>query len=88
MSVVTPLEPLQQSLEGTLLIEASAGTGKTYTITTLVLRLVIEEGLLGGRGHLEERAGVGGDVSHFGGLDQVLALVLAPCGQLGVQVVY
>ena len=42
MSVVTPLEPLQQSLEGTLLIEASAGTGKTFAITGLVLRLVLE----------------------------------------------
>ena len=30
---------------GLTLIEASAGTGKTYAITTLFLRLVIEEGL-------------------------------------------
>jgi exodeoxyribonuclease V beta subunit len=30
---------------GTTLIEASAGTGKTYTITSLVLRLVLEKGL-------------------------------------------
>lgn len=32
-------------LNGTHLIEASAGTGKTYTITTLVLRLLVEAGL-------------------------------------------
>lgn len=32
-------------LNGTGLIEASAGTGKTYTITTLFLRLVLEQGL-------------------------------------------
>ncbi len=30
---------------GTTLIEASAGTGKTYTIAGLVLRLIIEENL-------------------------------------------
>ena len=38
-----------QSLErldpGITLIEASAGTGKTYTITSLVLRLVVEENI-------------------------------------------
>ncbi len=33
------------ALSGTHLIEASAGTGKTYTITTLVLRLLTEGGL-------------------------------------------
>ncbi|MBM4309802.1 MAG: exodeoxyribonuclease V subunit beta [Deltaproteobacteria bacterium] len=33
------------ALTGTHLIEASAGTGKTYTITTLVLRLLVEGGL-------------------------------------------
>ena len=32
-------------LDGLQLIEASAGTGKTYTLATLVLRLVIERGL-------------------------------------------
>jgi len=32
-------------LRGINLIEASAGTGKTYSITTLVLRLIIERGL-------------------------------------------
>ncbi len=32
-------------LEGTHLIEAGAGTGKTYTITGLYLRLILEKGL-------------------------------------------
>ena len=40
-----PLEPLAVALEGTLLVEASAGTGKTHTITTLVARLVVERGI-------------------------------------------
>jgi exodeoxyribonuclease V beta subunit len=36
-------------LFGTNLIEASAGTGKTYTITGLYLRLILEEDLLPGQ---------------------------------------
>ncbi len=36
---------LNTPLEGTNLIEASAGTGKTYTITGLFLRLVLEKNL-------------------------------------------
>lgn len=36
------LDPYGLDLSGTVLIEASAGTGKTYTITTLVARLVAE----------------------------------------------
>jgi exodeoxyribonuclease V beta subunit len=36
-----PLDPLTQPLEGRCLIEASAGTGKTYAITSLVLRLLL-----------------------------------------------
>ncbi len=40
-----PLEPLKLPLFGTQLIEASAGTGKTYTITSLVLRLLLERRL-------------------------------------------
>jgi len=36
------LDPYALDLDGTVLIEASAGTGKTYTITTLVARLVAE----------------------------------------------
>lgn len=36
------LDPLYTPLTGFNLIEASAGTGKTYTITALYLRLVVE----------------------------------------------
>ncbi len=39
------LDPLQVPLSGVQLIEASAGTGKTYTIATLYLRLLIESAL-------------------------------------------
>ena len=35
------LDPLHISLKGTQLIEASAGTGKTHTIASLYLRLVL-----------------------------------------------
>ena len=42
------LDPLNLDLNGTSLIEASAGTGKTYTLTTLYLRLLVEEDLLPG----------------------------------------
>lgn len=37
------LQPLEIPLEGTALIEASAGTGKTYTITALFLRFLLEK---------------------------------------------
>ena len=40
-----PLAPLTFPLTGTRLIEASAGTGKTYTIANLYLRLILERGL-------------------------------------------
>ncbi|MFI5308551.1 MAG: exodeoxyribonuclease V subunit beta [Polyangiales bacterium] len=40
-----PLRPLEARLEGTTLVEASAGTGKTFTITTLFLRLLLERQL-------------------------------------------
>ena len=40
-----PLNPLTADLPGTTLIEASAGTGKTYTITTFYLRLLLEQQL-------------------------------------------
>jgi exodeoxyribonuclease V beta subunit len=36
---------LKSPLEGTNLIEASAGTGKTYAITGLVLRLILEKAI-------------------------------------------
>jgi exodeoxyribonuclease V beta subunit len=44
-TTIEKLEPLTIPLEGIKLIEASAGTGKTYTITTLVLRLILEKRL-------------------------------------------
>ena len=37
------LDPMRLPLHGSHLIEASAGTGKTYTITTLYLRLLLGE---------------------------------------------
>ncbi|ABC27138.1 exodeoxyribonuclease V, beta subunit [Hahella chejuensis KCTC 2396] len=40
-----PLDPIAIPLQGVQLIEASAGTGKTYTITTLYLRLLLERQL-------------------------------------------
>jgi exodeoxyribonuclease V beta subunit len=42
---VRPLEPMKLPLRGLHLIEASAGTGKTYTITTLFVRLLVEAAL-------------------------------------------
>jgi exodeoxyribonuclease V beta subunit len=42
---VTPLDPLAVALRGINLVEASAGTGKTHAITTLVVRAVLEDGL-------------------------------------------
>ena len=36
---------LDLPLDGVQLIEASAGTGKTFTLATLVTRLVVERGL-------------------------------------------
>ena len=41
------LEPLDFPLCGSQLIEASAGTGKTWTIAALYLRLVLGHGALG-----------------------------------------
>ena len=38
-----PLDWQRVPLTGRQLIEASAGTGKTYTITTLVVRLIVEQ---------------------------------------------
>ena len=39
------LDPSQVALSGLNIIEASAGTGKTYTLAELYLRLVVEQGL-------------------------------------------
>lgn len=41
-----PFAPLAIDLAGRNLIEASAGTGKTYAISSLYVRLVVEAGLL------------------------------------------
>src|SRR5690348_10779945 len=38
--------PLDLPLSGVRLVEASAGTGKTFTIATLYLRLILERGLV------------------------------------------
>jgi exodeoxyribonuclease V beta subunit len=43
--VTRPLDPVTIPLDGAHLIEASAGTGKTYTIATLFVRLLIERDL-------------------------------------------
>ncbi len=43
--MIESLDPFRLPLEGTRLIEASAGTGKTHTITTLYLRLLLEREL-------------------------------------------
>lgn len=43
------LDPFEMPLQGVRLIEANAGTGKTYTITTLYLRLLLERRLETGR---------------------------------------
>ena len=45
MSTATPLDALAFPLSGTRLIEASAGTGKTYTIAALYIRLILGHGL-------------------------------------------
>ena len=42
MTIEAPLDPMRVPLAGAHLIEASAGTGKTWTITALLLRLVLE----------------------------------------------
>ncbi|KQP49595.1 exodeoxyribonuclease V subunit beta [Pseudorhodoferax sp. Leaf274] len=47
MSRVQALDPLRFPLHGQRLIEASAGTGKTYTIALLYLRLVLGHGEAG-----------------------------------------
>ncbi|RYY99420.1 MAG: hypothetical protein EOO11_05020 [Chitinophagaceae bacterium] len=38
-----PFDPMTVPLQGTNLIEASAGTGKTYSIALLVVRLVVQQ---------------------------------------------
>ena len=41
-----PFDPVSIGLDGYALVEASAGTGKTYGITSLYLRLIMELGLM------------------------------------------
>jgi len=48
MSTTAPLQPLALPLHSVQLIEASAGTGKTWTIAALYLRLVLGHGTHGG----------------------------------------
>jgi len=45
MNDMKPFDIIDAPLSGTNLIEASAGTGKTYTITGLYLRLIVEKHL-------------------------------------------
>jgi len=42
---IKDLDPLSAPLSGNILIEAGAGTGKTYAISCLYLRLILEKGL-------------------------------------------
>ncbi|WP_027857095.1 exodeoxyribonuclease V subunit beta [Marinobacterium jannaschii] len=49
MTKPLPLDPITFPLHGLRLIEASAGTGKTYTITALYLRLLLGHGAEAGR---------------------------------------
>ncbi|HKT27871.1 exodeoxyribonuclease V subunit beta [Dyella sp.] len=44
MNEMAPLDPLHLPLQGIRLIEASAGTGKTWTLAALYLRLVLGHG--------------------------------------------
>lgn len=59
---VTTLDPLRFPLQGSRLIEASAGTGKTFTIATLYVRLVLGHGSPQGSG-AGEIQGVTGDAA-------------------------
>ena len=43
--MIEPMDLRTAPLDGTALIEASAGTGKTYTLTGLFVRLLLEKGL-------------------------------------------
>ena len=43
MSNLCIFDPVNSSLNDTMLIEASAGTGKTYSLMHLLLRLIVEK---------------------------------------------
>ncbi|MBS4052342.1 MAG: UvrD-helicase domain-containing protein, partial [Methylomonas sp.] len=47
MTIASTIDALTFPLSGTRLIEASAGTGKTYTIAALYVRLILGHGLQG-----------------------------------------
>jgi exodeoxyribonuclease V beta subunit len=53
-AVGAPLDFETAPLDGTVLVEASAGTGKTWTIAALVLRLLLEEHAPGVRCRIED----------------------------------
>ena len=57
--MMRPLDPLTVPLIGTNLIEASAGTGKTYTIASLYLRLVVDGTGLADHGARGDGVGAG-----------------------------
>ena len=65
------LDPLRFPLWGSRLIEASAGTGKTWTIAALYLRLVLGHGDEGsdgdGDGYGDSHGQGHGDVDREGG---------------------
>ena len=44
MRAPSQTRPIDVPLDGDLLVEASAGMGKTYALTTLVSRLIVESG--------------------------------------------
>ncbi|WP_417915820.1 exodeoxyribonuclease V subunit beta [Candidatus Electronema sp. JC] len=91
-----PLDPLTLPLRGQILIEASAGTGKTYTIAQLFLRLLLEQELAVDeilvvtftkaaaeelRGRIRQRIRDGLDALERGAADdQNLAALLAQAG--------
>ncbi|MGB8436604.1 MAG: UvrD-helicase domain-containing protein, partial [Burkholderiales bacterium] len=52
--IAAPLDFESAPLSGSVLIEASAGTGKTWTIAALVLRLLLEERPAGPRYRIED----------------------------------
>lgn len=52
--IAAPLDFESAPLSGSVLVEASAGTGKTWTIAALVLRLLLEERPAGQRYRIED----------------------------------
>lgn len=52
--IEAPLDFATAPLGGPVLVEASAGTGKTWTIAALVLRFLLEERAAGGRCRIED----------------------------------